>query len=176
MNIPHTILDFLFYLAPSLLVLATAWFFLRKFFDREYRLKLVETKLSTQKDLLPLRLQAYERLTLLLERISPNVLLISQHRHGMTVLEFQQELVDTVRAEFEHNFSQQIYVSSAIWTVVRNAKEDVVRIINGAASTLDPEAPSYQLSKKVFDSMLENEDFPTQRALNYLKNEVSQLF
>lgn len=129
-----------------------------------------------QKELLPLRLQAYERLALFLERISPNVMVLNQHEPGMNVAEFQQRLLDAVRTEFEHNVSQQIYVSDAAWNITRRAKEEVARLINTSAAALDAEAPSYQLSKRMFDTMLENEDFPTHRALMTVKAEVAQLF
>lgn len=176
MDLPKGILDFLFYLAPSLLVFATAYALLRKFFDREHKIKLLELKMSTQKDLLPLRLQAYERLTLYLERISPNVMLLNNYVSGMSVAEFQQQLLAVVREEFEHNFSQQIYISSNIWTITRNAKDDIVRLINVSAEALDVEAPAHLLSQKIFESMLRDEQFPTQRAITVLKNEVAQLF
>ena len=84
--------------------------------------------------------------------------------------------MESVRTEFEHNFAQQIYVSEAAWSMTRRAKEEVARLINTSASSLDGEAPSYQLSKKMFDTMLENENFPTHRALVAVKAEVAQMF
>ena len=176
MDIPKTITDILFYLAPSLLVFITAYMLIKSFIDKEHKIKLIETKMMMQKEMLPLRLQAYERLALFLERISPNVMLLNQHEQGLNVAEFQQKLLEAVRTEFEHNFSQQIYVSEAAWNVTRRAKEEVARLINTTAATLDAEAPSYQLSKKMFDTMLENENFPTHRALVTVKAEVAQLF
>jgi hypothetical protein len=176
MDIPKGITEALFYLAPSVLVFVTAYMLIKSFIDKEHKIKLIETKMMMQKELLPLRLQAYERLALYLERISPNVMLISHHEPGMTVLVFQQRLLEMLRTEFEHNFSQQIYVSASTWNMTRNAKEEVARLINLAASTLDSEAPAYQLSKKVFDNMLEHEDYPTHRALMAVKAEVAQLF
>ena len=176
MDLPKSILDFLFYLAPSLLVFVTAYMLIKSFIDKEHRLKLIETRMLMQKELLPLRLQAYERLALFLERISPNVMVLNQHEPGMNVAEFQQRLLQAVRTEFEHNVSQQIYVSDAAWNITRRAKEEVSRLINTSAASLDAEAPSYQLSKKMFDTMLENEDFPTHRALMTVKAEVAQLF
>ena len=176
MELPKGIIDFLVYLAPSLLVFFTAWTLIKKFLEREQNLKLIETKISLQKDLIPLRLQAYERLAIYLERISPNVMLVNNYHPGTTVQEFQTNLLEVVRTEFEHNFAQQIYVSPAIWTVVRNAKEDIARLINFSAASIDPNAQAYELSKKIFDAMLEKEDFPTQRALIILKAEVAQLF
>lgn len=176
MNTPQGIIDFLVYLAPSLLVFVTAWFLIKKFFDRETGLKIMDIRAGQAKDLLPLRLQAYERFALYLERISPNVMLLSLYESGLTVTEFKIRLQETIRGEFEHNFAQQIYITPALWTVIRNAKEEVIRVINTAASTLDPEAPAYLLSQKIFNAMLEKEEFPTQRALSILKAEVGQLF
>jgi hypothetical protein len=176
MDATKGILDFLVYLAPSLLVFVTAYVLIQKFLDREHKLKLLDMKMASQRELLPLRLQAYERLTLYLERISPNVLLLNNYESGTSVAAFQQHLLHIVRSEFEHNFSQQIYVSPAIWTVVRNAKEDIVRLINSSADALEPDAPAHLLSQQIFEAMLKSENFPTQRAITYLKNEVSQLF
>jgi len=176
MELPKGILDFLVYLAPSLLVFLTAWTLIKKFLEREQKLKLIEIKFSSQKDLIPLRLQAYERLALYLERISPNVMFVNNYEAGSTVQEFQAQLLEVVRTEFEHNFSQQIYVSSAIWTIIRNAKEETARLINISAASLEADAPSYQLSKRVFEAMLEKDEFPTQKALTLLKAEVAQLF
>ena len=176
MDLPKGLLDFLVYLAPSLLVFFTAWMLIQRFLDRELRIKMVEMKATMQKDILPLRLQAYERLSIYLERISPNVMLVNLHHPEMTVRDFQQTLTETIRSEFEHNFAQQIYVSAAIWTVVRNTKEEVTRLINSSAATLNPDEPAYMLSKNIFDRMLENENFPTQNALAILKAEVAQLF
>lgn len=176
MELPKGLLDFLVYLAPSLLVFGTCWFLVRRFLQREQTLRLIELKAGQQRDLMPLRLQAYERLSIYLERISPNVMLVNEYSPGMSVSEFQQHLLVLVRTEFEHNFAQQIYITPALWTVIRNAKEEVARLINMSASSLDAEAPAYQLSKKVFDAMLEKEEFPTQRALAILKVEVAQLF
>lgn len=176
MDTSKGIIDFLFFLAPSLLVFGTAWFLIKKFLGRETALKMLEMRSAQQRELMPLRLQAYERLSIYLERISPNVMLLNQYEPGMTVMEFQQRLLEVIRTEFEHNYAQQIYISAPLWTVIRNAKEEVARQVNVAASALDPEAPAYQLSKKIFDAMLEKEEFPTQRALNILKGEVGQLF
>ncbi len=176
MDITKTLTDVLFYLAPSVLVFITAYMLIKSFIDKEHKLKLIETRMMMQKEMIPLRLQAYERLALFLERISPNVMLINYHEPGLTVLEFQQRLLEMMRTEFEHNFSQQIYVSETAWNITRNAKEEVARLINAAASSLDGEAPSFLLSKKVFDTMLENEDFPTHKALTIVKAEVAQMF
>ena len=102
MNFPQGLIDFLVYLAPSLMVFFTTWFIVRRFLQRETTLKMLELKAVQQKEMMPLRLQAYERLSIYLERISPNVMLLNQYEPGMTVLEFQQGMLTMIRDEFEH--------------------------------------------------------------------------
>ena len=80
-----------------------------------------------------------------------------------------------IRDEFEHNYAQQIYITPALWNLIRNAKEEVARQVIIGASSLDGEAPAYQLSKKIFDAIIDKDEHPTQRALNILKAEVAQL-
>jgi hypothetical protein len=176
METPNTIIEFLVFLLPPVMVAVTAYLLIQRFLQREQQLKVLELKMVNQKDLLPLRLQAYERLAIYLERISPNQMLLNQYEPGFTVAQFQRVLVAMVRDEFEHNLAQQIYVSAALWTIIRNTKEDVVRQINSAAATLDPEAPCHELSQAVFNAILEREDFGTQKTLSILKAEVAQLF
>lgn len=175
MNFPQGIIDFLVYLAPSLLVFFTTWFLVRRFLQREATLKMLELKSLQQKEMMPLRLQAYERLSIYLERISPNVMLLNQYEPGMTVLEFQQRMLTMIRDEFEHNYAQQIYITGPLWNLIRNAKEEVARQVITAASSLDAEAPAYLLSKKIVDAMIDKDEHPTQRALTILKAEVAQL-
>lgn len=110
MNFPQGLIDFLVYLAPSLMVFTT-WFLVRRFLQRETTLKMLELKRYNKKEMMPLRLQAYERLSIYLERISPNVMLLNQYEPGMTVVEFQQSLLTMIRDEFEHNYAQQIYIT-----------------------------------------------------------------
>ena len=108
MDLPKDIVDILFFLAPALLVFGMAYLLIKKFLDNQHRLKIIETKLLTQKEMMPLRLQAYERLTLFLERISPNNLLGRVYQPGLSVREFHLELLSNIRSEFEHNITQQL--------------------------------------------------------------------
>lgn len=176
MQTPQGLLDFLVYLAPSLLVFLTTWFLVKRFLHRESALKMLELNAGRQKELMPLRLQAYERLTLYLERISPNNMLLNQYEQGLTVELFQIRLIEMIRSEFEHNLVQQIYISVPLWTIIRNSKEELIRQINAAAADIPPNAPAHELSKRLFDNLLKLEEFPTQRAITILKNEVAQLF
>jgi hypothetical protein len=176
MDLTNDITLLIVFTLPPLVVASTAYLLIKKFLQREQNLKLLDIKISNQKDTLPLRLQAYERMALYLERISPNHMLLNQYTHGMTVRDFQHSLITMVRDEFEHNLAMQIYISPALWNVIRNTKEDVVNQIKRSAAAINPEAPAHELSEHFFNEVLASENFATQKALAILKSEVAQLF
>jgi hypothetical protein len=176
MTLSKDLTDILFFLAPAILVFGTAFFLIKRFLDNQYRIRLLEAKLQTQKDIMPLRLQAYERLTLFLERLSPNNLVGRVYQQGISVREFHLELLNNIRSEFEHNITQQIYVSPQVWNTVRNTKEDVIRIINSTASSLDPNAKGAELSKAIFEKLVQEEENPSQKAIDFLKAELNQFY
>ena len=99
------------YTMPALIVLAATWIVMYKLFRNEQQKREWELKKQSQKEITPIRLRAYERLALLLERTTPEHILSELNIGEMTVLELQQHLLRTVRVEFDHNLSQQIYVS-----------------------------------------------------------------
>lgn len=147
----------------------------RKFLERDLQLKNAEDKSERQRDSLPLKLQAYERLILFLERISPNSILVRVHRGGMAASQLQAELVTTVRAEFEHNLSQQIYVSEQAWEEIKDAKEEIIRIINNAFSHVGANASGIQMSSQIFEQVLNMENVPSQKAIDFLKSEAKKI-
>jgi hypothetical protein len=103
-----------------------------------------------------LQLQAYERLILLTERIAlPN--LIGRLKHeGFSAKEMQGMLTETIRQEFEHNITQQIYVSTEAWDAVRNLKEQNIFIVNQVSSFLPPQASALDLSKHLLEMIAQN--------------------
>ena len=175
MEVQKNIIDVLLYFVPAVLVLGAVFLLINRFLDRDYQLKLIEAKQTSYKDILPLRLQSYERLVLFLERISPSSLLMRTNKPNMTSLQLQAELLSTIRSEFEHNLSQQIYMSNQAWEQVKIAKEDVIRIINIAAEKIGPNNKSINLSAEIFEIMLRNEALPVQKAIDFMKNEVRQM-
>ncbi|HRC32729.1 MAG TPA: hypothetical protein PK736_04735 [Bacteroidia bacterium] len=171
-----SIIDIIFYLAAPAFVLAAVYFLIRQFLNREYRLRLIEVKRMMVKETLPLRLQAYERMILFLERISPNLLLMRFSDTSATVRELQLHLIETIRSEYEHNLTQQIYISPQTWNIIKNAKEEMVRLINTSADKINPMSSHIELGKAIFETMMRNEEFPTQRAIDLVKTEAGLLF
>ena len=170
------ILDILKYILPSLVVLATSLLVIKKFMDAEQRKHIYEIRKENQKITTPLRLQSYERLILFLERISPENLILRVHKPGMSAKMLQSNLITIIKSEFEHNLTQQVYISSSSWEIIKKVKDDIIRAINIAAANLPPNAKGNDLGQKLFEVMSKLEKSPTHTAISILKNEIRQLF
>ena len=130
-----------------------------------------------QKIILPLRLQAYERIILFLERISPGTLIPRLLRPEMNALQLQQAMVRTIREEFEYNLSQQLYISSRTWELVKNAKEEMVKLINISGAGVNEFAPPGELARIIFEkSMSDENQQPLATAIDEVKREIQKLF
>jgi hypothetical protein len=169
-------LDILKYILPSGIVFATAFFLLRSFLENENRKKMLDMKITQQNSTLPVRLQAYERIILLLERISPGSLVMRVTQPGMTAFQLQTALIQNVRDEFEHNVAQQIYISPTAWDLTKNAKEETIKLINIAASKLKDTATALDLGSVIFELSAQTDKLPVSNAIDYIKKEVRQLF
>jgi hypothetical protein len=168
------IIEFLKFTIPGLIVFATSYFLIKAFFENEEKKRVAEYKSGNHKLITPVKLQAYERLVMFLERISPDSLLVRVMEPTMTVERLHSALLMTVRAEFEHNLSQQLYVSVKTWNTIRASKENVIRLINTVASTLDAKAPGFELSKRILDAIIVTEKSPVQTSIDLLKLEAEQ--
>lgn len=126
--------------------------------------------------ILPLRLQAYERMCLFLERITPNQLLLRTSGSASNALEFQQILLREIREEFNHNLAQQVYMSNDTWEQIKKAVNEVQSLINRAAAEVDEEAPANDLGRKIFEQVIQQEIQPCTHALRIVKAEVQQIF
>lgn len=167
-----TFSELLKYIVPSLVVLATAYFLLKMFLDKETEKTQIQMRLDLQKVTIPVRMQAYERLVLLLERIEPAGLLVRNNMPGLTATQFQSALIQAVRSEFDHNLSQQLYVSTKAWELVRNAREETIKRINTAAMKLNSEATSTDLASLILINDMDSDQSPVKAALDLLKSEA----
>jgi hypothetical protein len=170
------IIEFGKILLPASIVLYAAYLLVRSFLAKEIELKKMEIRGRSIETVLPLRLQAYERMCLFLERISPQNLLIRLNVGSVPAREFHQMLLGEIRNEYNHNISQQVFMSEAVWEHIKNAKEDLVMTINDAASEMEPESTSLDLSKKIFERFIAKPIDPVAHALSELKREIQQTF
>ena len=148
----------------------------RSFIQRELELKKLEVRSRSIETILPARLQAYERMILFLERISPQNLLIRLNNPGFSARDFQKILLDEVRNEYNHNVSQQVYMGEEVWNQVKNAKEDLIIMVNEASSQMTNESTSIDLAKKIFEMVMDKKVDLISHAISELKKEIQQIF
>ena len=170
------ILEILKYTIPALVVFLTAYLIIVSQYKNEEKRRRSENSLSGQKTVLPIRLQAYERLALLLERISPEAIIMRQNLSNLTAKQLQSELLATIRAEFDHNLSQQVYISSEAWERIKNTRSNIISLINTAAQQIEPNASAYTLSQKILDMVMEHKSSLTGPALEMIKKEIQEIF
>ncbi|MFT7587799.1 MAG: hypothetical protein ACI959_000003 [Limisphaerales bacterium] len=169
--------EILKYTIPALVVFAVTYLTLRMYLQKEIRIKHLEYKMAAMRDAKPVRLQAYERISLLLERIAFNNILHRVRKADMNSRDFQMALLSSIRTEFDHNVTQQVYVSIELWGMVKAAREEVISIINQVAAEIPPNVPSIELSKKIFARLIDDEQrSPTVLAMEKLKEEVMELY
>jgi len=169
MNVLWVLLSGLF---TGALVAAANYLALQKISKSERMRIRAEQERESIKITLPLRVQAYERLVLLCERISVNSLILRLQKPGMNAKSLQLEMIKTIRAEFDHNIAQQLYVSNKAWDAVKTSKEETIKAINIAASRVDDHAESMQLINVLFEIITRLEKMPTEVAVEIVKNEA----
>jgi hypothetical protein len=174
MDATNTLLELLKYTVPALIVLLASYLIVQKFLISENQRKQLALFQDAQDTTLRLRLQAYERLVMFIERINPRNLIPRVYESSMTVQDLQQAIVITIRAEFEHNLSQQIYVSKNVWETVKNVKEQEINMVHHISQSLKPDAPAKELHSRILDFVLKakEEEMPTDVALHIINNEV----
>lgn len=147
----------------------------KSFLEKEEKLQYLALKRDQRQITLPLRLQAYERLVLLLERISLSSLMLRNIKPEMNVQQFKNALIQNVRSEFEHNLSQQIYLTETTWTLVRKCVEDTLQAINVAASRCGAEDPATVLAAELVGMENEGKGPDVQSVLSKLHAEAQTL-
>jgi len=172
----ETIILVTIFLLSSITSIVIIYLFLSKQSKKENSVLKLELKKSRQDYFLPSRVEAYQRFVLLMERISPNSLVMRLHGNNLSAKAFQSELLGAIRNEFEHNIAQQLFISPKSWEITKNAKEEIIKIINLAASQLEDSANSSELAGKIFESTSEIKSLPTEAAILSLKFELQELF
>lgn len=160
---------------PSGIVFLTTYYLVKNFLDHESRKKTLDLKLANQTVLTPIRLQAYERVVLFLERIGPNGMVMRANKN-MSAAIFQAELLKTIRSEYEHNLSQQIYMSNKSWEAVVKAKEETIKLINVASSKVSPDATGMELAQTIIAVSSQLSELPSKNAIDAIKREIGKEF
>jgi hypothetical protein len=175
MNNMEMFFDILKITIPALIVFLTAYLLLKKMLNNAHDKRRQELILQNSKTVLPIRLQAYERIVLFLERTSIESVVVRTNTQDMSAAELHSALLSTIRSEFEHNLSQQIYMSQQAWEVVKNAKSNTIKIINTEFEKTVNTATSLDFSKILLEKVMELDKEPTRTAIEYIKNEIARM-
>ena len=162
-------------LLPSGMVVLVTYFLVKSTTERELYQRKIEAKSIERKQLIPLKLQAAERMVLFIERLTPTSLMMRVNQQNTSSRALQMAILKMVREEFEHNFSQQIYVSEATWNLVKNAKDEVLGLLNAMAGKLSADATSNDLVREMLSADA-NKYYPSiEKAKKLLRAEVNSI-
>lgn len=168
------VIEYVAYLLPAIVVGIVAYYFFKGHTANEEGRRRYLVQKEAQKYMLPQRLQAYERLTLFLERIDPNRLLIRVKPYSDSIEDYEKLLVRNIEDEFEHNLAQQIYISPEGWNLINAAKNATIQIIRQSAMK-ENEGDVDKFRQSVIERFME-EVTPSAKALTYIKSEVAEMF
>jgi hypothetical protein len=171
----ETLADILKITIPALIVFFTAWILLRNMIRNDQDKRRQELVLQNSRTVTPIKLQAFERIVLFLERISLESLIVRVSSPDMSASQLHTSLLNAIRSEFEHNLSQQIYMSPQAWEIVRNARSGMIKIINSEAEKLKAGASGMELSRMLLEKVMELDKEPTRVAIDYLKGEIGRM-
>jgi hypothetical protein len=171
------LIEILKIILPAGAVFAAAFLLVQKFLANEQKRRDHELKKASLSSITPLKIQAYERIVIFLERIHPNTLVVRVNKHGMTAQQLHQELIKAIKTEYEHNLSQQIYVSHNSWELVKTAKEEIIKLVNISATKVPHDNSSNDLAMMVLNITANvDKKMPNEVALEYVKKEIAQIF
>jgi len=168
------IIEILAYTIPSLITGVVAYYLFVSYFKDQQNTRRWLLQKENKKETLPIRLQAYERMTLFLERINPLQLLVRITPISEDKNEYANYVIAQVEQEFEHNLTQQIYISEECWSIITTSKNATIQMIRLATKN-EKVADANQLREVILSDLLEK-PVPSSAALAFIKNEVGQLW
>ena len=175
-NAIEVIVDFFKFIIPAAIVFGVTYFLISKFFEDQQRTRLLDLKKEHSKIISPIKLQAYERLTLFLDRISPDNLVVRLSKSGQSASELRIALIQTITDEYNHNISQQIYVSDQSWHLIKLVKEQIIGIIEVCYNECEKNESGPGLGKKILTRLMAEKIIPTEKAIQLLKKEIEIVF
>jgi hypothetical protein len=157
---------------PAVVVFLVSYLTIRKFLEEDYKRKLLELKKDNQEAILPIKLQAYERLTLLLDRMKPDNLVLRTNEPNASAAAFKRILDNAVKDEFAHNVSQQLYVSKQAWALINAVKEQLLDMISASYKDLNEDSSGMELGRAILQEAMVRNDSSAQTAIEFLKREI----
>jgi len=160
---------------PALIVFFTVFYLMKQYLASQYQLKSLDFKQNQQSTTIPLRLQAYERLSLFCERIAVPNLILRLREENMSAANLRMAMLIATQQEFEHNITQQVYVSEQLWQIIKIARDDVMTVVNEIYEKMDTNEDASTYAKALFAHLSEREFMPLNQALVAIKKEAGIL-
>ena len=170
----NKIIEVLAYTIPSIITGGVAYFLFSSYFKDQQNTRRWLLQKEAQKDALPIRLQAYERMSLFLERININKMVVRVTPISDDKNHYENYIIAQIEQEFEHNLTQQIYVSNECWMLIMTAKNATIQMIK-VANQQEKVTNADELRELIMTQMLSKQS-PSDAALAFIKNEVLMLF
>lgn len=169
------ILDILKIGLPAAIVFATAYYMLKRQSETMLAQRRLDIKKSNQQQILPLKFQAYERLAVFCERSDLNNLMARFYDTDQTVGSLLFLMVGAIKQEYEHNVSQQVYVSDQLWQILKMARDQNIAVLQGLGEKVGFDQPSSDLQTALRDHLKEHPQSPLSTALSAIRTEASAL-
>ena len=176
MNLSDLLISVVSSTAAGILTISFAYYLVKPDLQKYFVSKDKQNRVEDHQQILTLRLQAHERMIVFIERINPANLFIRLNAPGLSIREFQAVILNDIRTEFQHNVTQQLYISSVTWNIIKKLKDDTMSMVTNAAAGLPEGVPALDLSMKVLQHMAGLENNPYDLTLDLIKEEIHQMF
>lgn len=169
----NVILEIIKISVPALIVYYTAYQLMSSFLDKQLQMTSVKNRQRNKQITLPMRLQAYERISLLCERISLPTLILRLRHNSKTAADLRMALLLTIQQEFEYNITQQVYVSAQLWEIIKLARDNTVAFVEEVAGRIAPDSEAKELATAILNALSKHPELSLERALVAIKKEAS---
>ena len=176
MTITHLLMQIIALAVAGTITVIFAYFLLKSDIQNYFRFKSLILKKDQQSALLPLKLQAYERMIIFIDRINPANLLLRLHQPSIGIAALQELVLNEIRSEFQHNITQQLYIDSTSWDILRKLKDDTIAMVNNVVQNLNDGATGVDVGRKILQHMSTIEENPYDLTIKQLKKDIQEMF
>lgn len=173
MEVIEVILEIIKISVPALIVFFTVNHLFKNYLEGQQQLRRQDIEKEQKSAALPLKMQAYERLSLFCERIALPTLLLRFPPADQNARSYKLTLLLAIQQEFEHNITQQVYISSQLWEIIKAARDDAVNFISIVSEKVEPDASAIELKQALLNYEASREATGLDTALQAIKKEAS---
>jgi hypothetical protein len=168
-------MELLILVIPSIVIFLTVYFLFKKFFEGQLRMKMMDVTQDKKSETITLKIQAYERLLLFCERIQIPTLLLRATKSDSSAKAAASTMVLMIQQEYEHNVTQQLYVSDKLWEIIQLAKNQMIEIVSQVVASIPENASVDELRGALMDYYNKEDRTPIETAKLAIKREAGLL-